>query len=176
MTDPQMLKYVLLSLNPLLKVLLSNSNNCLQLLYTTKDHFIAPEWEILRSNTRRIVSTHLVSRLLLMASGNIDNMNHRKYKRSPTVINDTFYLVTRMLDVAESLIVKGEISLQPTSKEYLDGILKSEHGLEDLTNRAKAKVAQIEEAVKQNKVGLNETFDYEFLNEWLLESIRKPTM
>lgn len=111
-----------------------------------------------------------------MASGNIDNMNHRKFKRSAAVINDTFYLVTRMLDVAESLIQSGEISLCPSSKEYLDDVLGSKIGLDDLTNRAREKVTQLEEAVKQNPAGLKETVEIPFLNEWLLESIRRSTL
>lgn len=111
-----------------------------------------------------------------MAVGNIDNMNHKKFKRSPTVIKDTFYLLTRMLDVAESLITTGEISLQPVSKDFLDGILEGKFDLEALTTRSRDKVTQLEEAVKQNAINLNESVDFQFLNEWLIESIRKPTL
>ena len=55
-------------------------------------------------------------------------------------------------------------------------MLGSKIGLEDLTNRARAKVTQLEEVVKQNPANLKETVEIPFLNEWLLESIRKSTL
>lgn len=159
-----------------LHYLIHERPSMLELLFTTRDHYMTPEWEILRNNVRKIVSLQFAQKILQIVQGNIDNACQSKYKRNPTRAYNTFFIATRMLDTVESLMKSGEISLQTPSQAYLDEILKGKFDTDTLYNHAKTKMSTLEEAIKQNQPNLNATTDLAFLNEWLIETIRRPTL
>lgn len=137
---------------------------------------MTPEWEILRSNASKIVSLHLVSRVVQMIAGQIEHMNPARYKRPVDKVNSSFYMTTRALDVLESLVQTREMTLFPTSRAYLDDILQGKYGVQELSDRSKERLSRIEADASRNEANLIETLDLQFLNDWLVETIRKPSI
>lgn len=146
------------------------------MLYTTQNHYIAPEWELLRQNVSRIVSTQFVHKVLQIVIGNVANMGHPKFKKNVTRIYTTFYVATRMLDVLESLVRTGRLRLDRQSEEYSQKVLNGDFNLETLTVTAKQRVETLEKLVAENEVLLRDKPDIDFLNSWLLNDIRAPTL
>jgi len=137
---------------------------------------MTPEWEILRANVERVVSAKLASKVLQIVNGNVENICHAKYKRHPTRVRNTFHVATRMLDTAESLAKRGVMDLQLVSIAYLEEILEGKYEAEALKERAKAKMEELEAVIRSNPANLRESADFAFLSDWLIETIRRPTL
>lgn len=137
---------------------------------------MTPEWLILRKGVKNVVSTQFARKVLQIVHGNVENICHKKYQKLPTKVYATFYIANRMLDTIDSLMETGEISLVTTSVAYLEEILLGKYDTPALYDKYKARVTLLEASIRENKPDLINSVNLDFLNQWLINTVRMPTL
>ena len=85
-------------------------------------------------------------------------------------------MATRLLDAVEKLVRCGELGLQLVSEDYLKEVMAGKFDLDALVKRSKDRIADLEVLLKENAANLISQPNLDYLNDWLLEQVRRPTL